>query len=200
MKIQCLETHTPACYYPGVNKTYEDMKSHYKQKGKALLSGSTCNDVTIVDCGVFGKPDFDNYATVNEAFCPILAWVEVEGGLPAMVDFCNSKEICGSLSCTLLSPASADSEQVEAALGNLQYGTVAHNISQLLGYTSLGLGGMWGAYPGEPRSGVGVVGNLYGVKVRKGTGCHLTVDSTPTKSHSHSRLSLRFSSLRFRAP
>ena len=166
VKIQCMATDTPVCYYPGVAKTYKDMKSHYEQKGKALLSGTTDNDVTIVDCGVYGSHDFDNYATVNEAFCPILAWVEVEGGLPAMVDFCNSEEVCGSLSCALLSPKSADAEQVEAALARLQYGTVAHNISQLLGYTTLGLGGMWGAYPGESRSGVGVVGNLYGVKVR----------------------------------
>ena len=164
IKRFCKETETDVCYYPGVEKTYNQMKAHYGNKGKILLDGPTKDDVTIVDCGTYGTPTFDNYATKNEAFCPILAYVEIEGDLSSMVDFCNSDDLCGSLSCTLLSPSSADAAKVEAALRSLQFGTVAHNITNLIGYTTIGLGGMWGAYPGEPRSGIGIVGNLYGVK------------------------------------
>mmetsp|Transcript_15820 Transcript_15820/g.32510 ORF Transcript_15820/g.32510 Transcript_15820/m.32510 type:complete len:558 (-) Transcript_15820:25-1698(-) len=164
VKRSICESKTPACYYPGVDKTYNAMKAHYEAKGKILLEGETTSDVTIVDCGTYGTPTFDNFSTKNEAFCPILAWVEVEGNLSALTEFCNSDDLCGSLSCALLSPASADADEVEAALKNLKYGTVAHNISNTLGYTTLGLGGLWGAYPGEVRSGIGIVGNLHNVK------------------------------------
>jgi acyl-CoA reductase-like NAD-dependent aldehyde dehydrogenase len=164
VKRLAVETDTPVCYYPGVGKTYVSMKERYAKAGKLLLDGKTGNDVTMVDCGVHGAAGFDNHATKHEAFCPILAWVEVDGGLGDMVDFVNSDDVCGSLSCALMSPKTADEEEVEAALRGLKYGTVAHNVSNLLGYTTISLGGIWGAYPTELRSGVGIVGNIYGVK------------------------------------
>ena len=81
VKRLAVETDTPVCYYPGVGKAYVSMKERYAKAGKLLLDGKTGNDVTMVDCGVHGTEGFDNHATKHEAFCPILAWVEVDGGL-----------------------------------------------------------------------------------------------------------------------
>ena len=154
------------CYYPNVGKTYADMREHYSARGGLILDGgdAKASAVTIVDCGTYKTKNFDGYSCVNEAFCLVLGWVEVEGSLSEMAAFVNSDEVCGSLSCTVLSPKSADAERVEAALREFKYGTVAHNNYNLLGYTAMGVGGMWGAYPTDKRSGVGTLGNVFRVE------------------------------------
>jgi hypothetical protein len=154
---------TTKCYYPGVHKTYANMKEHYEKTDSILLAGKTEDEVTIVNCGTY--PDnFDNYSTINEAFCPILSWVQVTGGVQEMIAFCNSEEICGSLSCTVLSAATAAESGVEEMLHGLKYGTVANNVANNLGYITMCVGGLWGAYPTENRSGVGIVGNQFRVE------------------------------------
>merc|ERR1719231_1148975 len=59
---------------------------------------------------------FDNYCLTTEAFGPVLAVVQVvsEGDeddtasyMHKACAFANSDDVCGSLSCTLLAPASA---------------------------------------------------------------------------------------------
>ena len=67
----------------------------------------------MLECGTPGEEGFEGAALAAEAFCPALAVVELAGGADGDVDwaareaapFCNSEQVVGSLSCTILAPA-----------------------------------------------------------------------------------------------
>lgn len=84
----------------------------------------------------------------------VLAVVQLPGGddvdaymNKTMIPFMNSEKMSGSLSCTLLAPASAATEIVESSLARLEYGCVALNIWSVVGYSAMTMGGTWGAHP-----------------------------------------------------
>jgi len=161
---------TSTCYYPNVDKTYKSMKATYAKIDKILHTGPTPSHVTIVNAGSPNTDYYNNAATINEAFCPIMSWVEIAGDSStpefvndAMVPYVNSDEICGSLGMTLISPKSAPPEHIETALKSIKFGCVAWNVNHLIGYTTSSLGGIWGAYPTEARSSVDQIGNIYNV-------------------------------------
>ncbi|MCA9544304.1 MAG: aldehyde dehydrogenase family protein [Myxococcales bacterium] len=106
----------------------------------------------------------------TEAFCGVLAQTRLPGVdarafLKAAVDFCNDT-LWGTLNaCLIVHPdtASALGADLEQAIGDLRYGTVALNHWPALAY---GLGSTpWGAWPGatpeDIQSGVGHVHNGY---------------------------------------
>ncbi len=115
-------------------------------------------------------PRAGEYALENEAFCGVLAVVDLDAAdapafLERSVRFVN-ESVWGTLSCTLLvDPATgrAHRDEVERAVARLRYGNVCVNVwagvSFALGVTT------WGAYPGHTPeaigSGRGVVHNSY---------------------------------------
>jgi len=126
--------------------------------------------VLLLDCGVAGEASFDGAALRTEAFCPALAVVQLPGGADpgeylcgAAVPFVNSDACLGSLSCSILAPASAPAQSVNAAVAALKYGAVGVNAWSVLGYMASCRGGTWGAHPDGPRSGLGRIGNAFGV-------------------------------------
>ena len=65
----------------------------------------------------------------------------------AAVPFVNSDACLGSLSCSILAPASAPAQSVNAAVAALKYGAVGVNAWSVLGYMASCRGGTWGAHP-----------------------------------------------------
>jgi hypothetical protein len=104
----------------------------------------------------------------EEAFCPVLAELALDGGdgaqsfLDRAAGFCND-ELFGSLAATVLvDPRTARSlgPALEDAIARLEYGAIGVNIWAL---TSLFGELAWGAYPKHSaediQSGVGKIGN-----------------------------------------
>ena len=175
-------------YYPGAPERRDAMLERY---GQPPL-GATSSEVALLDVGVLESDRWDDAALREEVFGPLLAVAFLPGGqraagswlLERAVPFANSDAMLGSLSCTLLSPATLDPTFVDATLDQLNYGSVAHNCWSVFGYTSMCNGGTWGAHPTDVdgRSGAGIIGNVYGVPgavktvVRSGTMAKPAVD------------------------
>jgi hypothetical protein len=148
--------------------------------------------VSIVECGTPGEGGYDPIPLLEEAFGPVLAIVELDDPVvrPSssrgsgdagdgdddylsriVVPFLNDKDsIFGSLSCSIYTPSSkgkiaGDRRGLQRALASLQYGCVAVNQWNALGYFTASMGGMWGGHALESRmqSGNGIVGDLYGI-------------------------------------
>ena len=168
---------TPArkAYYPGAKDRYAAFLAKYPQ---AVVVGTTPADAAeeVVPWTVIPNvgPDED-YALRNEAFCGIVAEVEVDapgpGGtsvplfLREAVKLAN--ESCwGTLSCCLLvHPATEEANLTELtrAIDELRYGAIGVNVwpGVIYGLVSP----TWGAYPGHTpediQSGSGVVHNTW---------------------------------------
>ena len=116
------------------------------------------------------KPESGEYALCNEAFCGVLAVVELDCGGPEAflqraVRFAND-DCWGNLSCTVLIDGATQKAQkaaLETAIADLRYGGVAINVFSgiIFGVISA----TWGAFPGNTdediQSGKGVVHNTY---------------------------------------
>lgn len=113
--------------------------------------------------------DVDNPALDTEAFCGVLACVELPGGpvdyVRAAVAFANDR-LHGTLGVNLVvHPASAKAhpDLLDAAIAELRYGCIAVNAWTGVGYFLTET--PWGAYPGhtleDAGSGIGVVHNSY---------------------------------------
>jgi len=113
--------------------------------------------------------DFDHPLVTTEAFCGVLACVELPGELDSYVRdavaFANDK-LAGTLGANLIvhpRTSKTHARVVEQAVTDLRYGCVAVN-----GWTGIGYfltETPWGAYPGHTPdnagSGIGVVHNAY---------------------------------------
>ncbi|HEY8298807.1 MAG TPA: aldehyde dehydrogenase family protein [Candidatus Baltobacteraceae bacterium] len=111
----------------------------------------------------------DDAAFTTEAFCNVLAYVELPGDpaafLRAAVVFANDR-LHGTLGANLIvHPATqrAMETEFEAAIADLRYGCIAVNTWTGVGYFIAET--TWGAYPGHTLadigSGIGVVHNAY---------------------------------------
>ncbi|KAH8082854.1 hypothetical protein JL720_8358 [Aureococcus anophagefferens] len=162
-------------YYPGAAGRRDDVLQAY---GRARL-GDGNDDVALLDVGVAGAPGFDGSALSKEVFGPLLAVCALPGGAAAgpwlrdqAVPFANSDAVLGSLSCTLLAPASLEPAFVDAAVDGLNYGAVAVNCWSVFCYTAMCNGGTWGAHRRTPaaaalnllRRGLGKVNVIPGLK------------------------------------
>ena len=154
-------------YYPGAEARWRAFLAHYPQARVVGRGGEGIVPWTLIP-GVPAAPG--EYALCEEAFCGVLAQVDLPGREPAefadaAVRFAN-EAVWGSLSAMLLVPPSArrgDPGLVDRAISGLAYGSVGVNVwtgaNYALGVTS------WGAYPGGTRedvgSGIGAVHNTF---------------------------------------
>jgi hypothetical protein len=160
-------TASRKAYYPGAQDRY---KAFLKQYPAALPLSETGEQVvpwTVIP-GVPAKKG--EYALTSEAFCGVLAEVELESAtaeefLGKVGTFCND-EVWGTLSCMIIIDSKTQkthNDAFEALLGTLEYGGIAVNCWAGLVY---GLGSTtWGAFPGHTVdnvvSGIGVVHNAF---------------------------------------
>lgn len=161
------EVPTRKAYYPGAEARYDGFLARYPQAQALAPRAPGVVPWTLID-GV--KPDSSEYALCNEAFCGVLAVVELDGGgaegfLDKGVRFAN-EQCWGNLSCTILidnSTQKAHKAALERAIADLRYGGIAINVFSgiIFGVIST----TWGAFPGNPdediQSGKGVVHNTY---------------------------------------
>jgi len=172
-------------YYPGSTERAQEMVKVYKSHGESRATvvectktigfvNRHCDNVAVVECGSPNDTDYENMALRSEAFGPVLAIVELSNDgnksedylNTVAVPFLNNKEnIFGSLSCILFAPASFDPKKVSIAVESLEYGTIALNTPNLIGWIAASAGAFWGAHPSAPgrESGAGLCGNQFKV-------------------------------------
>jgi hypothetical protein len=154
-------------YYPGAQQRYQGFVSHYPNAQKLAPGADDIVPWTIIP-GV--KADPNEYALTNEAFCGVLAEVELDASdagtfLDKATEFANDG-CWGTLSTMMLIHPESQKQyatQFENCLANLRYGGIGVNVWAGLVYGLVVT--TWGAFPGHPstdiRSGVGVVHNTY---------------------------------------
>ena len=154
-------------YYPGAEDRYQAFIDHYPQAEKLTSGGDGVVPWTIIP-GV--KPSTDEYALCNEAFCGVIAHVDLPAVtatdfIEQMVAFGNDV-IWGTLSCTIIVDGKTEKRckaQLEQAIADLRYGGIALNVFS--GFIFAMASPTWGAFPGHTpediRSGAGVVHNSY---------------------------------------
>lgn len=168
-KVRETLAFTPArkAYYPGAQDRYQAFLSQYPNAIPLTEDGEEVVPWTVL-------PDVDlkkgEYALSNEAFCGVLAEVEIEANTASefigkVGAVCN-EDIWGTLSCMVLIDSKTEKENKEAfedLLAELRYGGIAVNCwaGVIFGLASTS----WGAYPGHTLddvvSGIGVVHNTY---------------------------------------
>ena len=165
VKAALARTPPRVAYYPGAERRYGEFLAHYPAalalgaRGEGVVPWTLIPDV---------PPQEGEYALVHEAFCGLLAQVDIEAAgaadyLDRAVEFVNEK-VWGTLSCTVLIDGATRRDEAAAldrAVAGLRYGGVGINVWPGVLYA---LGSLtWGAYPGhtpqEIGSGTGVVHN-----------------------------------------
>jgi acyl-CoA reductase-like NAD-dependent aldehyde dehydrogenase len=154
-------------YYPGAETRYRGFLDKYPHANALGAAAEGVVPWTVIP-GVPAQKG--EYALTNEAFCGVLAEVELEAAsaaefLEAAVDFAN--DACwGTLSCMVLIDESTQKRHPEAfdrAIERLRYGGIGINAwaGVIYGLVSP----TWGAFPGHPntdiQSGAGVVHNTF---------------------------------------
>jgi len=154
-------------YYPGAEDRYAAFLEAYPgaipltEDGEELVPWTVLPDVAAKK---------GEYALTNEAFCGVLAELEIEAAttgeyLEKVGPFCN-EEVWGTLSCMVIvdpKTEAAHKEAFEKLLGELRYGGVAINCwaGVIYGLSST----TWGAFPGHTVdnvvSGIGYVHNTF---------------------------------------
>lgn len=161
--------------YPTLSKVYGDdspstilkRKLSIRPDGAALLPWLVVDGISVDLSTESGRTAAAHeYAFVTEPFAPVLTIAyTVDSQLSTAVALANDY-LYGSLSCTLVAPESNNNKEVEQAIADLRYGTVAVNLWSGMAY--LAPGGTWGAYPGEQlenvQSGIGQVHNYYCIR------------------------------------
>lgn len=157
-------------YYPGAEKRFAAFKAQYP---KAKTVGRQAEGA--VPWTVIPELGDNEYALSNEAFCGVVAIVEVSAPdyvgcsiprfLEAATKFANEK-CWGTLSCcVLVHPDSEDANQEEfaRAIRDLRYGAIGINAwpGAIYGLVSPTWGAFPGHTPGDIQSGTGVVHNAW---------------------------------------
>lgn len=154
-------------YYPGAEARYRGFLDRYPQ---AKPLGSAAAGVVPWTVIPNVPAEQGEYALTQEAFCGVLAEVELDAETPEAfltkaTAFANER-CWGTLSCVLLiddATARAHEDALDRAVEQLRYGSVCINAWAGIVY---GLASpTWGAFPGHPptdiQSGAGVVHNTY---------------------------------------
>ena len=168
-KVRETLAFTPSrkAYYPGAKDRYEGFLKNYPEAIPLAEDGEEVVPWTVLPNVPLKKGE---YALTNEAFCGVLAEVEVEANTAAefiekVGAICN-EEIWGTLSCMILideKTEKANKDAFEELLGELKYGGIAVNCwgGLIYGLASTS----WGAFPGHTLdnvvSGIGVVHNTF---------------------------------------
>jgi acyl-CoA reductase-like NAD-dependent aldehyde dehydrogenase len=154
-------------YYPGAESRY---RAFIEQYPKAEVVGEKAEGVVPWTVIPDVPPKAGEYALSNEAFCGVLAEVELEATtaeefLPVATAFANDK-CWGTLSCMLLIDPATErrcAAQFDQAIEQLRYGGIGINVWAGIIYGLVTP--TWGAFPGHPatdiQSGAGVVHNTF---------------------------------------
>ncbi len=154
-------------YYPGAAQRYQGFLDHYPKAKKLTEGGEGVVPWTVLPDVPAEKGE---YALTNEAFCGVLAEVELDASdaktfLEKALHFGN-EVMWGSLSCMMLVHPTTEKENLEAVektIAELRYGGIGYNVWAGVIYGLVVT--TWGAYPGHPlediQSGRGVVHNAY---------------------------------------
>lgn len=167
-------------YYPGACERYLEFAQLYPHAeiffgadGRKQIAEYNFNECSASHLPWMIIPDVDvkanEYALRHEAFCGVLAIVEVSDTnadpikfLNQAVDICNHK-IFGTLSCTLIVDSKTQEKyhhECESAITNLHYGSVGVNCWAAVSYALCAT--TWGAFTNtEKDSGIGVINNAY---------------------------------------
>ena len=157
---------TRPAYYPGAAGRREAFLAEHPDALELGDAGDGATPWTLVRGVDPGR--LDDLCFTVEAFCGLCAETPLAADsraafVDAAVEFCN-EVVWGTLCATVLvHPDSladpAVGGAVERAVADLRYGAVGVNIWSAAAFA---LGGTtWGAYPGRPDTGSGVVGNAY---------------------------------------
>jgi len=155
-------------YYPGVKKLYDEVLAANPDAQPVGPCRSGVIPYTLIrglDPADRGNPCF-----ASECFMPVLAETRLAGGdaaefLSHAVHFAN-ETLWGTLCANLIvHPATARAlgSQLEDAIAELRYGTVAINQWAAMGYIwgSTGWGASPGHVPADIQSGIGTVHNTF---------------------------------------
>jgi acyl-CoA reductase-like NAD-dependent aldehyde dehydrogenase len=154
-------------YYPGAETRYRGFLEKYPSAQVIGAKSEGAVPWTIIPDVPANKGE---YALTNEAFCGVLAEVELDASdarefLERAVAFAND-DCWGTLSCMLLidnATARTHSAELDRAVERLRYGSVCINAWAGLMYALASP--PWGAFPGHPstdiQSGQGVVHNTF---------------------------------------
>lgn len=154
-------------YYPGAKDRYQKFLDSYPRAEKLGSASEQVVPWTVLPDVPAEKGE---YALTNEAFCGVLAHVELDASdartfLEKAVPFANDT-MWGTLSCMILCDPVTERENkalVERSLGELRYGGIGFNVWAGVIYGLVVT--TWGAYPGHPltdiQSGRGVVHNAF---------------------------------------
>ncbi len=154
-------------YYPGAEARFRSFLDNYPQAQALGEKGDGVVPWTVIP-NVPAKQG--EYALSNEAFCGVLAEVELEATsaaefLKEAVSFANDK-CWGTLSCMLIiddKTARAHEAELDRTVEQLRFGGIGINLwaGMIYGLVSP----TWGAFPGHPptdiQSGSGVVHNSF---------------------------------------
>lgn len=168
-EVRAALSRTPKrkAYYPGAEARFRAFLDNYPQAQALGEKGDGVVPWTVIP-NVPAKQG--EYALSNEAFCGVLAEVELEATsaaefLKEAVSFANDK-CWGTLSCMLIiddKTARANAAELDRAVEQLRYGGIGINLwaGMIYGLVSP----TWGAFPGHPptdiQSGAGVVHNSF---------------------------------------
>lgn len=167
VRTRLQDTPMRKSYYPGAQDRYQGFLDNYPD---AIPLGERSKDIvpwTIIPDVPAQKGE---YALTNEAFCGVLAEVEIDGNDPGeflrnVVDFGNDVA-WGTLSCMLLidpRTEKAYKDDLEDTLNRLEYGGIGVNVWAGVIYATVSP--TWGAFPGHTlhdiQSGRGVVHNSF---------------------------------------
>lgn len=167
VRTRLRDTPSRKSYYPGAQDRYQGFLDNYPD---AIALGERTDDIvpwTIIPNVPAQKGE---YALTNEAFCGVLAEVEIDGKdagefLQNVVDFGNNIA-WGTLSCMILidpRTEKAFKSQFEDTLNRLEYGGIGVNVWAGVIYATVSP--TWGAFPGHTlhdiQSGRGVVHNSF---------------------------------------
>lgn len=165
--IRLKETPTRKSYYPGAQDRYQGFLDKYKD---AIPLSERHDDVVPWTIIPNVPPEKGEYALTNEAFCGVLAEVELDARdaadfLDKIIDFGNNVA-WGTLSCMILidpRTEKAFKNELENAINKLEYGGIGVNVWAGVIYATVAP--TWGAFPGHTlhdiQSGRGVVHNAY---------------------------------------
>jgi acyl-CoA reductase-like NAD-dependent aldehyde dehydrogenase len=168
-KVHAALARVPArkAYYPGADARYRGFLEHYPEAQPLGAANEGSVPWTVIPNV---PPVRGEYALTQEAFCGVLAEVELDANnarefLERAVTFANDS-CWGTLSCMLLideDTARSEAQALDSAVERLRYGGVCINAWAGVMY---GLASpTWGAFPGHPntdiQSGTGVVHNTF---------------------------------------
>lgn len=168
-KVHAALSRAPArkAYYPGAETRYRGFLDKYPAAKPLGAAGEGIVPWTVIP-NVPAKRG--EYALTNEAFCGVLAEVELEATTAAeflerTVGFAND-DCWGTLSCMLIideTTARREAKLLDSVVERLRYGGVCINSWAGLLYALASP--TWGAFPGHPntdiQSGTGVVHNTF---------------------------------------